>query len=60
MNRRDHAASIRANLTADVRPANPLRYCGECQQHRRGSKDDASLCSHCQRPLPSAQHSRRD
>jgi hypothetical protein len=32
-----------------VRP--PLVYCATCDQRRRGSKADRSLCSHCRRPL---------
>jgi hypothetical protein len=35
-----------------LEPANPLRYCANCDQRRRGSKSDPAHCSHCRNPLP--------
>lgn len=38
----------------DAARRNPPRYCGACEQRRRGAKDDPRLCSHCREPLSGA------
>jgi len=35
------------SILAEHPDPNPLRYCGECEQRRRGSKADPTRCSHC-------------